>query len=223
MQTKLKNLLYLDTKRVVAVAIVVALYVLLSWISKILNLAVFPVMPFLKIELTDFLILLTVCLFGIIYASFLTISVSWLRILYLGDSPIDAFALMLADLIFLFIFLLGDIFVNRIINCLIKDCASKKIDYLITIINVTIATIAVSFLMTLFNLLFICDMYANFLHFPSETVQWFKSILIPVVIPFNLLKFSFNSAIFIVIYRAVIHLKKQFVITRSTKKKKTKE
>ncbi|WP_338954869.1 ECF transporter S component [Spiroplasma endosymbiont of Polydrusus cervinus] len=220
MQTKLKNLLYLDTKRVAAMAIVVALYVLLSWLSKVLNLAVFPVAPFLKIELTDFLMLLAVRLFDIIYASFLTISVSWLRMLYLGDSPIDAFALMLADLIFLFIFLLGDIFVRRGINRLIKDGASKKIDYLITTINVTIATIVVSFLMTLFNWLFIYDMYAHFLHFPSETVQWFKSILVPVVIPFNLLKFSFNSAVFISIYRAVIHLQNQFVIIRSTKKTK---
>ncbi|WP_425378034.1 ECF transporter S component [Spiroplasma endosymbiont of Polydrusus pterygomalis] len=220
MQTKLKNLLYLNTKRIAAMAIVVALYVLLSWLSKVLNLAVFPVVPFLKIELTDFLMLLAVRLFGIIYASFLTISVSWLRMIYLGDSTIDTFALMLADLIFLFIFWLGDIFVRGGINRLIKNGASKKIDYLITTINVTIATIVVSFLMTLFNLLFIYDMYAHFLHFPSETVQWFKSILVPVVIPFNLLKFSFNSVVFIAIYRAVIHLQNQFVITRSTKKTK---
>ncbi len=218
MQTKIKNLFYLDTKRIVAMAIVIALYVLLSWLSKIMNLTVFPVAPFLKIELTDFLMLLSVRLFDIIYASFLTISVSWLRMVYLGDTLIEVFALMLADLIFLLVFWLGDNFLRKGFNHLFKNNFSKEADYLITAINVSLATIIVSFVMTLFNLLFIYDMYAHLLHLPRETVQWFKSILVPIVIPFNLLKFTINSIVFILIYRAVIHLQKQFIIIKPTKK-----
>ncbi|RUO86328.1 ECF transporter S component [Spiroplasma endosymbiont of Megaselia nigra] len=218
MQTKIKNLFYLDTKRIVAMAIVIALYVLLSWLSKIMNLTFFPVAPFLKIELTDFLMLLSLRLFGIIYASFLTISVSWLRMVYLGDTPIDVFALMLADLIFLLVFWLGDNFLQKGFNHFFKNNFSKKADYLITTINVSLATIIASFVMTLFNWLFIYDMYVHFLHLPHKTVQWFKSILVPIVIPFNLLKFTINSIVFILIYRAVIHLQKQFIIIKPTKK-----
>ncbi|UZQ29294.1 MAG: ECF transporter S component [Spiroplasma phoeniceum] len=218
MQTKIKNLFYLDTKRIVAMAIVIALYVLLSWLSKITNLTVFPVAPFLKIELTDFLMLLFLRFFGIIYASFLTISVSWLRMVYLCDIPIDVFALMLADLIFLLFFWLGDNFLQKGFNHLFKNNFSKKADYLITTINVSLATIVASFVMTLFNWLFIYDMYARFLHLPHETAQWFKSILVPIVILFNLLKFTINSIVFILIYRAVIHLQKQFIIIKPTKK-----
>lgn len=218
MKTKIKNLFYLDTKRIVAMAIVIALYVLLSWLSKIMNLTVFPVAPFLKIELTDFLMLLSVRLFDIIYASFLTISVSWLRMVYLGDTPIGVFALMLADLFFLLVFLLSDNFLRKGFNHLLKNNFSKKADYLITAINVSLATIIVSFVMTLFNLLFIYDMYAHFLHLPRETVQWFKSILVPIVIPFNLLQFTINSIVFILIYRAVIHIQQQFIIIKPTKK-----
>ncbi|ALA98202.1 hypothetical protein SKUN_001334 [Spiroplasma kunkelii CR2-3x] len=218
MQTKIKNLFYLDTKRIVAMAIVIALYVLLSWLSKIMNLTVFPVALFLKIELTDFLMLLSLRLFGIIYAIFLTISVSWLRMIYLGNTPIDVLSLMLADLIFLLVFWLGDNFLRKGFNHLFKNNFSKKADYLITTINVSLATIIVSLVMTLFNWLFIYDMYAHFLHLPHETVQWFKSILVAIVIPFNLLKFTINSIIFILIYRAVIHLQKQFIIIKPTKK-----
>ncbi|ELL44216.1 ECF transporter S component [Spiroplasma melliferum] len=217
MQTKIKDLFYLDTKRIVAMAIVIALYVLLSWLSKIMNLTVFPVAPFLKIELTDFLMLLAVRLFGIIYATFLTISVSWLRMVYLADTPIDIFALMLADLIFLLVFWLGDNFFRKGINRLFKNNFSKKTDYLITTINVGLATITVSFVMALFNWLFIYDMYAHFLNLSREIVQGFKSILVPIIIPFNLLKFTINSIVFILIYRAVIHLQKQFIIIKPRK------
>ncbi|AOX43733.1 hypothetical protein S100390_v1c03900 [Spiroplasma sp. NBRC 100390] len=220
MQARTKRLFYLDTKRVAAMAIIIALYILLSWLSKILNLAVFPVAPFLKIELTDFLMLLAVRLVGIIYASLLTISVSWLRMAYLGNGPIDVFALMLADLIFLLVFWLGDIFLRKGINRLIKNKTSKKVDYLITTSNVILAIIIVSFLMTLFNWLFIYDMYARFLNYTPEAIQWFKSILVPIIIPFNLLKFTINGAIFIAIYRAVIHLEKQFAVVKESMKLK---
>ncbi|WP_338965746.1 MULTISPECIES: ECF transporter S component [unclassified Spiroplasma] len=220
MQTKAKRLFCLDTKKVAATAIIIALYVLLSWLSKILNLAVFPVAPFLKIELTDFLMLWAVRLVGIIYASLLTISVSWLRIAYLGDGPIDVFALMLADLIFLIVFWLGDVFLRKGINRLIKNKTSKKTEYLITTSNVILAIIAVSFLMTLFNWLFIYDMYARFLNYTPEAIQWFKSILVPVIISFNLLKFTINGAIFIAIYRVIIHLEKQFGIVNISSKQK---
>ncbi len=220
MQAKTKRLFYLDTKRVAAMAIIIALYILLSWLSKILNLAFFPVAPFLKIELTDFLMLLAVRLVGIIYSSLLTISVSWLRMAYLGDGPIDVFALMLADLIFLIVFWLGDIFLRKGINRLIKNKTSKKVDYLITTSNVILAIIIVSFLMTLFNWLFIYDMYARFLNYTPEAIQWFKSILVPIIIPFNLLKFTINGAIFIAIYRAVIHLEKQFAVVKESMKLK---
>ncbi|WHQ36684.1 ECF transporter S component [Spiroplasma sp. SV19] len=220
MEIKTKRLFSLDTKKVAAMAIIIALYVLLSWLSKILNLAVFPVAPFLKIELTDFLMLLAVRLVGIIYASILTISVSWLRMAYLGDGPIDAFALMLADLIFLIAFWLGDVFLRRGINRLIKSKASKKADYLITTGNVILAIIIVSLLMTLFNWLFIYDMYARFLNYTPEAIQWFKSILVPVIIPFNLLKFTINGAVFIAIYRAIIHLEKQFAVVKVSSKPK---
>ncbi|WP_425380490.1 ECF transporter S component [Spiroplasma endosymbiont of Stenodema calcarata] len=219
MQTKGKSLFYLDTKRVAAMAIVVALYILLSWLSKLLNLQVFPVAAFLKIEFTDFLVLLAVRLFGIIYASLLTISVSWLRMAYLGDGPIDAFALMLADLIFLIVFWIGDVFIHKAVNHFAKNNTSKKMDYLITIGNVILATIAVSFLMTLFNQLFIYDMYARFLNYSPEAIQWFKSILVPVFIPFNLLKFTINSVIFIAIYRAIVHLEKNFTVIVQVKPK----
>ncbi|WP_424527096.1 ECF transporter S component [Spiroplasma endosymbiont of Glossina fuscipes fuscipes] len=220
MQARTKRLFYLDTKRVAAMAIIIALYILLSWLSKILNLAVFPVAPFLKIELTDFLMLLAVRLVGIIYASLLTISVSWLRMAYLGNGPIDVFALMLADLIFLIVFWLGDIFLRKGINRLIKNKTSKKVDYLITTSNVILAIIIVSFLMTLFNWLFIYDMYARFLNYTPEAIQWFKSILVPIIISFNLLKFTINGAIFIAIYRAVIHLEKQFAVVKESMKLK---
>ncbi|KAF0851364.1 MAG: ECF transporter S component [Spiroplasma poulsonii] len=218
MQTKAKRLFCLDTKKVAAMAIIIALYVLLSWLSKILNLAVFPVAPFLKIELTDFLMLLAVRLVGIIYATLLTISVSWLQMAYLGDGPIDVFALMLADLIFLIVFWLGDVFLRKGINRLIKNKTSKNTEYLITTSNVILAIIAVSFLMTLFNWLFIYDMYARFLNYTPEVIQWFKSILVPVIIPFNLLKFTINGAIFIAIYRVIIHLEKQFGIVNISSK-----
>lgn len=220
MQTKAKRLFCLDTKKVAAMAIIIALYVLLSWLSKILNLAVFPVAPFLKIELTDFLMLWAVRLVGIIYASLLTISDSWLRMAYLGDGPIDVFALMLADLIFLIVFWLGDVFLRKGINRLIKNKTSKKTEYLITTSNVILAIIAVSFLMTLFNWLFIYDMYARFLNYTPEAIQWFKSILVPVIISFNLLKFTINGAIFIAIYRVIIHLEKQFGIVNISSKQK---
>ncbi|WP_368486096.1 ECF transporter S component [Spiroplasma sp. DGKH1] len=210
MRGLLKNSFRLETKRIAAMAIIVALYVLFSWISKVANLSIFSVAPFLKIEFTDFICLLAVRIIGIVYSSLLVISVSWLRMAYLGDGPIDVFALMLADLIFIWIFLVGDFYFRQIINKFVKGKNEKGYDYLMTSIAIIFSIICTTFLMTFFNWLFIYDMYAKFMNYQPSDIAWFKSILVSIVIPFNLIKFSINGVIFMAIYRAIVLIEHQF-------------
>ncbi|AGM24956.1 ECF transporter S component [Spiroplasma chrysopicola] len=207
MRQKYQQIFKINSRKIVSLAIIVALYVLLSWISKLINLSIFPAAPFLKIELTDFIFLMALKIIGLFYTLFITIVVSWLRILYLGDLPIDVFALMLADLVFIILFWGLTFLFNKIIA---NQKNSKKLEYLSLSCALGLATVGVSFIMAFFNWLFILPMYGAFMNYPPEVITWFKGILIPILVPFNLIKFGINGVFFVMIYRAVVIIAQQY-------------
>lgn len=58
----LKDTFKINTKKIVLMAMMIALYIVISWISKLANLSIFPAANFLKIEFSDFIFLISVFL-----------------------------------------------------------------------------------------------------------------------------------------------------------------
>lgn len=187
----------INTKKITLLGAIIGLYILLSWISQIMNLRIFFIAPFLKIEFTEFICLLLIKIINIIYSSLFIIIILFCRIIYLNNGIIDIFSLILSNLLFMYIFFLCDFLLQKI---LISNTNNKKKIFII-IISVIISIFITSFLMAFFNWLFLYDIYIKFTMVPLNNISVFKYILIIIITIFNFIKFSINGILFIKIYK----------------------
>lgn len=70
-------------------------------------------------------------------------------------------------------------------------------DIVSCIIALVVSTIITSLVMGFLNYIFIYRLYIVILGFPQEVIDDFNKLIVPFVIPFNLIKFSINAVLFI--------------------------
>lgn len=200
-----KLIFKLNTQKIIYISILLAIYLVLSLLAKVIP----PIfLGFLKIEFTDFIFLFAFDIINWFYSLILIIMATWLRFLYLPEDPVGLTALMISDIIMLMFFILLRYLFSILLFRVFKNKSAKIKTLSINIIAVVLATILTASTMVLFNYLFILKWYAYLGYMPLNKVDEYKSYLVHIFLPFNLIKFSINSFLYIIIFPLTWELQK---------------
>lgn len=180
MQTNIKTIKQI-TLTASLMALIIITKVIFSYVPGIF-------IPFLKLELVDLFILISLLFLGPIYSYLLAIVSPWILLLLSKDGgPIGAFALMLSSIGFLSLFITFRFIFNKILVN-IKDIKRKTV--VVSLIASVFSIILNSLFMTFCNYLFILDLY---------NASIYKEKIWVAFLPFNIIKSSINSIIYLII------------------------
>ncbi|ATZ18844.1 hypothetical protein ESOMN_v1c04620 [Williamsoniiplasma somnilux] len=196
----LKEYFALKTSRITILAMLLALNVIFTLISKFL-LGMLPIAGFLVVEITFFTILLTQLITNFFYSLiFLELTV-WMRMMFTGTTPVELIAMNLVDGFFLIVFTLL-IFLTKLFlvqKQLFKESKNFKIIVLIYVIASVIVVLLTAAFAVWMNDAFLLDMYGVDDSFKTSTMYW-------TIFGFNILKYSVNVIIFLMLYKVTIIL-----------------
>ncbi len=201
-----KESLIIGSQRIVLAGMLLALSICFELLNKVIAFPLF--LPFLKIEILDFWFLVALHLIGIFYTNVILIISIWLRFIITGSNPIGLLALTIADLVMLWSYFISySLLAKHFYKSQLKAEQPKKWMNLYTaaFIGVVISIITTSVVLTLANYGFIYRMYIAYMSYPSSVLSW-KKYLLPIVVPFNIIKFSINGAIFLLLFPIVMIL-----------------
>lgn len=203
-----KLIFKLNTQKIIYISMLLTIYGILSVFAKLLP----PIfLGILKIEFTDFIFLFALDIVNWFYSFILIIITTWSRFLYLPEEPVGLTALMLSDIVMLIFFILLRYIFTIILFSSFKKKSKKVKTLSINIIAVILTTILTSLTMVLFNYLFILKWYAYLGYIPLEKVDKYKSQLAAIFLPFNLIKFSINSFLYILTFPLSWELQKSIL------------
>ncbi len=169
-----------NVRRLVYLAIFCAVSVVLIYV---IHLPIFPAAPFLEYDPADIPLMLATYMFGPLWGLATTVVASLIQACTVSaSSGIIGFCMH--------VFATGT---YVILAGLIHSRMGK--DLRATIVSLIVATLAAAAMMVPLNLIF-TPMYGT----PIDVV---KSLIWPVIIPFNLIKFGLNSVLTAVVYRSV--------------------
>lgn len=159
-----------------------AMMIALSCVLVLLIRIPFPAAPFLEYDPADVPIYITTFAFGPVAGLIVTLIVSLIQAFLLGGSGVYGFLMhMLATGIFVII-----------AGCMYRHKKSKKEAILALIVGVIATTLA----MCVFNY-FVTPLYMGV---PTDAVV---AMLLPVIVPFNLMKAGINAAITFLVYKRI--------------------
>lgn len=146
----------------------------------------FPIVLFLKYDPKDFVLVICSFMFGIIPATIVTVIVSIIEMVTVSDTGMIGLLMnVVATLAFL---IPASYFFYR----------SKSVK------NVILGLIASTFLMTVVMLLWNWVVTPFYMHIPRAEVV---KLLVPAILPFNLIKGFLNSALVAIFYSRILKIK----------------
>ena len=171
----------LNVRKMVTMAMLCALGVILV---AIIEVPLFPSAPFLKYDPADIPILIGTMLYGPAAGVLMTVVVSFIQsfMIHGSSGPIGFFMHVIATSAM--VVATGLIYRNRR-----KTMASAAIALVVGVFTMTVAMVGVNLVITPW-----------FMGVPVEMVQ---KMLIPTIIPFNLIKAGINCGFTFIIYKAV--------------------
>ncbi|WP_342252533.1 hypothetical protein [Spiroplasma endosymbiont of Amphibalanus improvisus] len=178
----------ITTKKLLYVAMLFSLFLLFSFLSKELQLVIFPSVSFLKLEFVSFLYLISYKIVGL-WTYFIIVLNCFLRIIYTYDDIISIFSLLLAGLSFLSIYIISEKIILKI--------KIKKSKILAAVLATIVSGILSSFIMCLSNYYFLLDWYSWYFNVDFSS---FKILVIPIFLPFNLISFGLNGFMYLSCY-----------------------
>lgn len=193
----------ISTIHITVCAALLAIAIIFSGLASVAHIIIFPSVPFLKVEIVDFCFLIAYRVLGIVYASLILILTIAIRFAF-DPNVIGLFALLLCDFCFLWFYFLSDNFLRGLIfklNNKKHRITDKRMLETITVIGSLIFTIVMtSFFAILINWAFILKMYFEYYHYPLTLLPQYKADLITIFLPFNLIKYIINGAVFASLY-----------------------
>ena len=219
-KNNIKNNNILNVKKITISSLFLSLMIILSFTSNLAKVAIFPGAAFLHLEWADFMIFIIYHVVGFLFGLIIiTLNIS-IRFIYDSADAIGVFALFLLY-IFLFLSYIGSYkfftyifkkFKNekkdkKIIRFnqshklgslkIDQSNTSKKQLFLLSLISAIVAILITTFLISLCNYLFIFRLYLLYLGLSVNSIKNYNSTIIPFIVPFNLIKLSINTCIFL--------------------------
>lgn len=193
-------------KKVTIMGLLLALFLIFSFISQILKISIFPVAGFLKLEFVAFILLISVESVGIVWATLLCVIGPLIRLSFDPDL-VGIFALIIAYCTFVWIYFFAK---YPLINYALRKKLTNKTPAKVTQVTRNdqlkstipasiIAMIGVSLVLVACNYAFILRLYILFLKLPGSAFQSIYVPLIGIILAFNIITYSINVAIFLAI------------------------
>ncbi|AVN64636.1 MULTISPECIES: ECF transporter S component [Mesoplasma] len=200
----LKDTFKLNTRKIALLSMLFAIEILMTIISKvIMGLAIPMIVGVYTIEISFFVILIIYLCSNYIYASILSITAIWFRLL-LGSEPIGLLSMMISDTTFLTIFAISFFVLKKFI--FLKFIFKNQIKILIVLICFAglISMIGSGFISMLCNDKFIFEMY-----YLSDDGSGYWKMLLWVGFGVTLAKYSINILLFASTLKVLLILIKQ--------------
>ncbi|AVN65299.1 hypothetical protein CG002_02965 [Mesoplasma florum] len=200
----LKDTFKLNTRKIALLSMLFAIEILMTIISKvIMGLAVPMIVGVYTIEISFFVILIIYLCSNYIYASILSITAIWFRLL-LGSEPVGLLSMMISDTAFLTIFAVLFFILKKFI--FLKFKFKNQIKILIALICFAglISMIGSGFISMLCNDKFIFEMY-----YLSDDGSGYWKMLLWVGFGVTLAKYSINILLFASTLKVLLILIKQ--------------
>ncbi|AAT75934.1 putative permease [Mesoplasma florum L1] len=200
----LKDTFKLNTRKIALLSMLFAIEILMTIISKvIMGLAIPMIVGVYTIEISFFVILIIYLCSNYIYASILSITAIWFRLL-LGSEPVGLLSMMISDTAFLTIFAVLFFILKKFI--FLKFKFKNQIKILIALICFAglISMIGSGFISMLCNDKFIFEMY-----YLSDDGSGYWKMLLWVGFGVTLAKYSINILLFASTLKVLLILIKQ--------------
>lgn len=172
-----------NTKKLTGLAMFAALAYAIMLVGRI------PIVLFLKYDPKDFVLLIAAFIYGIVPAGIVTVIVCVLETLTASDTGIIG---LFMNIVATFAFLLPANYAFR------KNKDTK---------NVIIGLVISTFFMTAIMILWNWVVTPFYMHVPRAEVV---KLLVPAIIPFNIIKGFANSALTLIFYRKILKVRADF-------------
>lgn len=172
-----------NTKKLTGLAMFAALAYAIMFVGRI------PIVLFLKYDPKDFILLIAAFIYGIVPAGIVTVIVCVLETLTASDTGIIG---LLMNIVATFAFLIPANYAFR------KNKEMK---------NVVIGLVISTFFMTAIMILWNWVVTPFYMHVPRTEVV---KLLVPAIMPFNIIKGFANSALTLIFYRKILKVREDF-------------
>ncbi|AVN63954.1 hypothetical protein CG006_03175 [Mesoplasma florum] len=200
----LKDTFKLNTRKIALLSMLFAIEILMTIISKVvMGLAIPMIVGVYTIEISFFVILIIYLCSNYIYASILSITAIWFRLL-LGSEPIGLLSMMISDTAFLTIFAISFFILKKFIFLRFKFKNQIKILVLLICLAGLISMVGSGFISMLCNDKFIFEMY-----YLSDDGSGYWKMLLWVGFGVTLAKYSINILLFVSTLKVLLILIKQ--------------
>ncbi|AGY41690.1 Substrate-specific component RibU of riboflavin ECF transporter [Mesoplasma florum W37] len=200
----LKDTFKLNTRKIALLSMLFAIEILITIISKvIMGLAIPMIVGVYTIEISFFVILIIYLCSNYIYASILSITAIWFRLL-LGSEPVGLLSMMISDTAFLTIFAVLFFILKKFIFLKFKFKNQIKILIVLICFAGLISMIGSGFISMLCNDKFIFEMY-----YLSDDGSGYWKMLLWVGFGVTLAKYSINILLFASTLKVLLILIKQ--------------
>ncbi|ATQ35755.1 hypothetical protein MENTO_v1c06230 [Mesoplasma entomophilum] len=194
----------LNIRKLALLSMLFAFEILMTIISKIImGIAIPMIVGVYTIEISFFVILIIYLCSNYLYASILSISAIWFRLL-LGSEPIGLLSMMISDMVFLTIFAIVFFFLKKFILLRFEFKNQIKVFAYLISIGGLISMFASGFISMLCNDTFIFNMY-----YLSDSDSGYWNMLLWVGFGVTLAKYVINIILFISTIKVLFILIKQ--------------
>lgn len=201
--------LEVNTRIIVFTAVMLALFILFSFISHYIGtfLVIFPTVGFLKLEFVSFLLIVSAMVVGLSWTTLIIVVGLAVRLGFDFD-PVGLFSLLIAYCVYVWFFCLIYFYTMKAVHLIVGGRSAlpkwkwNAITGSVHLAALIMATLITAVLLTLFNLWFIFRIYG--LYLKINVAAFYK--LWPFVFAFNIVKYGVNSGVAWLIRIPLIYL-----------------
>jgi riboflavin transporter FmnP len=195
---QLKKYFSFTTYRITLLSVMIALNIVMAVFSKFV-MGLIPIFDFLVVEVTFFVYLIVAFSINTFYSAIMIVICTWIRLPILDDEWVGLIAMTLSDE-FQLIFIM--IFVFLFMKIIKIDDFQKKV-FVVYIISILLAILLNSALNDAWNYWLTLPLYKKMYGLDLSSVM---SEYLAVVFGFNILKYSINCIIFLMLLKILIHI-----------------